>query len=55
LRDKIIDKYPENSEEALLALSSRRNNLQNFSRKRQQTLPEKFDPLNPPEDLYVSY
>jgi hypothetical protein len=54
LRDKIIDSYPENSAEALLTLPKRRVALQNFSRKRRLTAPKNFDPLEPPEEIFVS-
>jgi hypothetical protein len=54
LRDAIIQKYEEESIEALMRLPKKRSELQTFSRKRRLTQPKDFDPLNPPEGLYVN-
>jgi hypothetical protein len=55
LHISIEEKYEDDNEEALLNLPSRRSTLQSFLHKRKLTRPQNFNPLAPPENLYVSF
>lgn len=53
LQNTIQEKYMESNVDALLELPTRRSTLQTMSRKRKLTRTTNFDPLAPPEELYV--
>lgn len=55
LQNEVKRSYPEDNVEALKALPSRKSTLQTFTRKRQSAKPPDFDPLDPPENTYVSF
>lgn len=54
LRKKIIAKHPENSANALLKLPKKRTVMQTFAKNSKKARLANFDPLNPPEDTFVS-
>lgn len=55
LQDRLQEKHTENNTLALLLLPRRKAMLQTFSRKRRLTAISNFDPLMPPENLYVIF
>jgi len=53
LQDTLKRKYADDSVDALLYVPTRRTILQTFSRQN-KPIVENFNPLEPPEELYVS-